>query len=128
MPRLYAAIAVGGVAGTLARYLVSVWLPAAGAGIPRATLLVNLAGSALLGFALHHAMFEGDASPALRAGLAVGFCGAFTTMSTFALEVVRLGQARQWGLAAVYVALTVLGSVAAVVAGLLAARRLSLLP
>jgi fluoride exporter len=128
MPRLYAAIAAGGVAGTLARYAVSVWLPASTQGIPRATLLVNLAGSALLGFALHHTMFEGDAAPAVRAAVAVGFCGAFTTMSTFALEVVRLGQARQWTLAATYVALTVAGSVAAVAAGLLAARRLTTLP
>lgn len=126
MPRLYAAIAAGGVAGTLARYAVTVWLPTQAGGLPRATLLVNLAGSTLLGFALHHAAFDADAAPAFRAALAVGFCGAFTTMSAFALEVVRLGHARQWGLAAAYVALTVAGSVAAVLAGLLIARRFTI--
>lgn len=126
MPRLYAAIAAGGVLGTLARFGVSVWLPSNAGAIPRSTLLVNVLGSALLGFALHHAMFEGEQGAALRAAIAVGFCGAFTTMSTFALEVVRLGQSRQWGVAAAYVALTIAGSVAAVLAGMLAARRLSI--
>ena len=110
----YVYIAIGGVAGALSRYLVASWLPWSGAGIPWATLLINLAGSTLLGFLLRS--FPGWGTPTdLRALLTIGFCGSFTTFSTFAFEAVTLVQGGAHGLAAAYA----LGSLALGVAGVL---------
>lgn len=72
-------VGVGGVAGAIARYGVGTRLPG-----QRATLLVNVLGSIALGTLV--AAGASDA-PALLAG--TGFCGAFTTFSSFAVEVVE---------------------------------------
>lgn len=105
---LYLCLAVGGVIGTLARYGLARWIPTwAGDGFPWATFAINLAGSLVLGFAVR--AFESLAtSPEVRGLVAVGFCGAFTTFSTFSLETVALMQRGEWGRAAAYA----LGSVA----------------
>lgn len=70
-------VALGGATGAAARFLVSRALPG-----PRGTLAVNGAGSLLLG------LVAGSA-PASYALVGVGFCGALTTFSTYALEVVE---------------------------------------
>ncbi len=84
-------IALGGVAGTLSRYGLEGWIQARTAsGFPLGTLIVNLTGSFLIGFILRVATGATLISPDLRAGLTIGFCGAFTTMSTFSYESVTL--------------------------------------
>jgi CrcB protein len=90
LPLLY--LAVGGVVGTLARYGLGRWIPAwAGTEFPWGTLVVNAAGSLLLGFTYRAA--ELIAIPAeLRGLVTVGFCGAFTTFSTLSYKTVRLLQ------------------------------------
>ena len=95
-------MALGGVLGALSRYLLGSWLAvAAGSGFPWATLLINLSGSILLGFLLRSFPAWGT-SPDARALLTVGFCGSFTTFSTFAFETVSLAQGGSYGLAAGY--------------------------
>ena len=74
-------VALGAAVGAPLRYLVALWLPG-----PRATLLVNVVGSALLGTLVH-------ASPSTAALVGTGLCGALTTFSTFSLEV---AQSRSW--------------------------------
>lgn len=112
---IYLYIAAGGVVGALARYLVFSWLAGADpAGFPWATLLINLSGSILLGFLLRSFPLWGT-SPDARALLTIGFCGSFTTFSTFAFETVALAQSGSYGLAAGYA----LGSVGLGVAGVL---------
>ncbi len=77
-------VALGGALGAVARFAVSTWMPRM--GFPWATLAVNLVGSFLLGFAfLDHGMDHGP-----RLLFAVGFLGAFTTLSTFSVETVEL--------------------------------------
>lgn len=100
-------VAVGGAIGALARYGVSGWMHGwSGTALPWGTLLVNLSGSLLLGFSFP--FFDRlAASPEIRALVAVGFFGAYTTFSTFSYETVRLLQAGNWGRAGGYV----LGSV-----------------
>lgn len=116
------AVAAGGAAGSLARYGVGLWAgPHAAPGFPWATFAVNVAGCLLLGLVL-------AALPAAPAGpwrelLAVGFCGGFTTFSTFGAETVALLQARAYGVAAAYVALSVAVGLAAVAGGLRLAGR-----
>lgn len=114
MSSLYVAVGLGGVAGTVARFAVSNWLHRPGVGFPGGTLLVNIAGSLVLGFVLRWAGLAEETAPTLRAALAVGFCGAFTTMSTFAFENLRLAQERQWSVALLYIAVTIVGCLAAV--------------
>lgn len=87
MMKQLAVLIVGGTAGTLARY----WLSGAvyqwaGTGFPYGTLIVNLAGCWLIGLFTGLAEDKFLFSPEMRLMLMVGFCGAFTTFSTFIYE------------------------------------------
>ena len=107
-------VALGSAAGGVARYLVGTFIPAVG-GFPFATLSVNIVGSFLIGlFSGLLTRFAGGANAeALRLVLVVGFCGGFTTFSTFSNETLRLIESSH-GFVAV-------GSIlASVLAGLLA--------
>lgn len=118
-------ILLGGVAGTLARFGLQGWVQQrAGSGFPVGTLAVNLAGSFVLGFLMRYATGSTALSADLRAGLTIGFCGAFTTMSTFAYEGVQQLAVGEYGRFALYAALSVGGCIAAVVAGTVLANRL----
>lgn len=110
-------VAFGGVLGTLARWGVSGALPQGESTIPRGTLAVNLIGSFVVGFAMRYGAESLAWSPTLRAGITIGFCGAFTTMSTFAWESTQLGASGQWLKVAAYLAITVVGCFFAVLAG-----------
>src|SRR5207247_9816814 len=104
-------IALGGVAGTLSRYGLEGWIHSrTSSGFPLGTLIVNLAGSLLLGFILRLATGAALISPDVRAGLTIGFCGAFTTMSTFSYESVTLPGDGDYLRAAIYLRATILGS------------------
>jgi fluoride exporter len=114
---------LGGGLGANARY----WLGRLIASpqeptFPWATFLINVGGSVALGFAAAHFLHHPD--PARRNWyllLGTGFCGGFTTFSTFSLETLELMQAgRPWS-AAVYA----LGSVAAGLLGVWLALKLS---
>ena len=95
-------LAVGGVLGTWARYGLGGWIHGSmGGTFPWGTLAANLLGSFLLGLAIRGTELT-PLSPELRGLLTVGFCGAFTTFSTFTYETVALLQSREWGRAMVY--------------------------
>ncbi len=88
-------IAIAGAAGAPARYLLDGYVQArAGSHLPLGTLVINVSGSLVLGFltglALYHAF---PATP--KTVLGTGFCGAYTTFSTFAYETVRLAEERE---------------------------------
>ncbi len=80
-------IAAGGVLGAPARYVLDRAIGARGrrAGLPRGTIVVNVLGSLLLGSCVAIALHG-----VLWAFVATGFCGAFTTFSTFTLETLAL--------------------------------------
>ena len=118
-------IALGGIAGTLSRYGLEGWIQArARSGFPMGTLVVNISGSFLLGFILRIATGAAVISPDMRAGLTIGFCGAFTTMSTFSYESIRLLGDGEYSYAALYMGGTILGCLAAVIAGTALASKL----
>jgi len=82
---------VGGVAGTLARYVMAGAVNrVAGAQFPYGTLAVNVSGCFAIGFFLSLAEDKFLLGPNARALLMIGFCGAFTTFSTFILETHHL--------------------------------------
>ena len=115
-------IAVGGALGAVARFLVHQHILANGYSVLGfSTLTVNVAGSFVLGCCF--VFFERfSASEALRLGLMVGFLGAFTTFSTFSLELVSDLQTGNIMRAAIYAAASVLFCVLACYAGIVVAR------
>jgi fluoride exporter len=117
-------IAVGGLLGTLARYGLQGWIQPRAGTFPTGTLIVNLAGSLALGFIIRYATGSTVVSPELRGGLTIGFCGAFTTMSTFSYESMALLQGGDYWRGALYMAGTIVGCLGAVIAGTAVANRL----
>jgi CrcB protein len=121
---MIAYITLGGILGTLARYLMQGAIQTRAGTFPAGTLAINIAGSFLLGFIMRFATGSTVISPELRGGLTIGFCGAFTTMSTFSYESIRLlGDGEYW-YAGVYMGGTILGCLAAVIAGTALASKL----
>lgn len=118
----YAAAALGGALGALARWGVAEGLPHEPSGWPWATLLVNLSGCLLLGLLLGLVLPRFSSSPWLRPLLGTGLLGGYTTYSTFAVETVQLTEAGRPLLAAAYVLASVAGGVAAAAAGILVTR------
>lgn len=92
-----------GIAGTLGRYAISQWLnPRASTAFPWGTWVINALGSLLLGilYGLHSG---GRISELLWLTAGTGFCGAFTTFSTFGFETIRLVTEGRKRRAALYV-------------------------
>lgn len=112
--QLIAAVALGGAVGSVGRYLVGI-----GAGkifgidFPWGTLIINIAGSFLIGVFVECFALRWDFPQAMRVFLTVGICGGFTTFSTFSLESFLLIERGQYGPAAVYIAASVVLSLAA---------------
>ncbi|GGG97002.1 putative fluoride ion transporter CrcB [Polaribacter pacificus] len=77
---------VGGGFGSALRYLVGRWLNSTQDGIPYGTLVANVIGSLLIGIVLGFAAKNDAISENHTLLLATGFCGGFTTFSTFAYE------------------------------------------
>jgi CrcB protein len=118
---LFLGVAVAGAVGAPARYLLDGVIQArAGGDFPLGTLFVNVSGSLVLGFVtglvLYHALPN---TP--RVLLGTGFCGAFTTFSTFAFESVRLSEEGEQLRATANVAVSVVAGLLAAGVGLLLA-------
>jgi CrcB protein len=116
------AIALGGAVGTVARYGLGSSLQRLSTAFPYGTLLINVSGSFLLGFLVRY-LLSTATSPELRAALTVGFCGGFTTFSTFSLETARLLEGGSWTRAGGYVAASVGVSLLATFVGFAVAVR-----
>ncbi len=118
-------IALGGLLGTIARYGLQGWMQERMDTVfPIGTLLVNLLGSLVLGFVLRYATGSMILSAEWRAGLAIGFCGAFTTMSTFSYETLALLYDGEYWRAVTYAGGTLAGCLVAVWLGAMLAGRL----
>jgi CrcB protein len=118
-------IGLGGFLGAASRYLVSrtaaSWL---GASFPYGTLLVNFSGSLAIGFFLVWATERAMADYHLRLFVAVGFCGGYTTFSSFSFETLKLFEQGHYWLAASNVLGNNLLALAGALAGIAVARSL----
>jgi CrcB protein len=116
-------ICLGGAVGTGARYLVAVFaLRLLGPVFPWGTLIVNVAGSFLLGAIMHVGLATEWISPAWRVALTTGVMGGFTTYSTFNYETLGYLREGAVGLALLNLGATVLLCLAAGWLGLVTAR------
>jgi CrcB protein len=118
-------VALGGAVGAVARYGVGVWsLRRFGGGWPVGTLAVNVVGGLLMGaLAGWLALRGGEGAERWRLLLGVGVLGGFTTFSAFSLETALLLERGRWSAACLYMAASVVLSVAALFAGLWLSRR-----
>ena len=117
-------VAVGSAFGGMLRYFLSVCFPSSG-GFPWATLGINVVGSFFIGLGsgLIARFWSGTlAGDCIRAVALVGFCGGFTTFSTFSNEVFQLLEGGHTLSAVGYVTLSVFVGLAAVFCGCLISR------
>ncbi len=110
----------GGVLGAPARYFAEANLPGAENGFPVSTFVVNVVGAFALGLLLESLVLAGpDAGLRKRARLCfgTGFLGAFTTYSSFAVEIDLLNRTDRIGIAAAYAVSSLLVGLLAVALG-----------
>jgi CrcB protein len=120
-PLAWFLIALGGALGSLARAGLSLWLSSG--RFPWGTISVNLAGSFLLGLVVAAAAFKAI-DPPTAAFLGLGFCGAFTTFSTFSVETLALIERGALGMALLNLVSSVSGALICASLGLLGGRAL----
>lgn len=113
-------IGLGGALGAAARYSLGIFINGRASslfGFPFGTLLINISGSFLLGVLANLHVADKISEPLwLFAG--VGFCGAYTTFSTFGYETVTLLEAKQYNMAILYVASSLIISIIVAAIGL----------
>ncbi len=122
-----ALLSLGGAAGVNARYWLAWWVRGQpwSASFPWATLLINVSGSLVLGVVAVLCLERtAPARQELFLLLGTGFCGGYTTFSTFELETWNLLRAGRWGLALLYVLGSVLAGFAAVALAIKATERM----
>ena len=116
-------ICLGGAVGTGARYLIATGAPRLlGTSFPYATLIVNVAGSFLLGAIMHIGLTTNLITPQTRLVLTTGVMGGFTTYSTFNYETMEYLREGALSLAALNVGATLLLCLLAGALGLAVAR------
>ncbi|HMQ04901.1 MAG TPA: fluoride efflux transporter CrcB [Pyrinomonadaceae bacterium] len=117
-------IAAGGAFGAVARYLINISpLAEMLRPFPLPTFVINVAGSFLVGFLLILLTDKIEVSDNLRMMTIVGFIGAFTTYSTFEMEIFGLFRDRQFAMGLTYMLLSLVVGFLGVVGGIAAARR-----
>ena len=110
-------VAVGGLIGVLARYGLGTTVSPANQ--PWMVLAINVLGSFVLGAVVP---LSAHLSEPVRAGLAVGFCGGFTTFSTVSVQVFLDAKGGETSLALIYIAASVGAGVLAAALGFYAGR------
>ena len=123
----YLIVFVGAGIGGALRHAVNVGCArACGIAFPWGTLVVNIVGSTVMGLLAAWLAFKAGAawSQATKLFLVTGLLGGFTTFSAFSLDAVLLWERGDFGLAAAYVAASVVLSIGGLVAGLAVVRAL----
>lgn len=123
MDRSILLVGVGGFVGSVARYLVAILFSSQISSVfPFATLTVNILGCFLIGILFALSDRGNVLSPEWRILLATGFCGGFTTFSTFSYESLRLMQDGEYLYLAAYVFISVFVGLTATYLGIALVR------
>ena len=107
--RIVTLVATGGAIGAVARYALQQWLPAD--SLPWGTMVANLSGSLLLGLLLGAVAAGATVSEEAVLIFGTGVLGAFTTMSAFAVDSIRLAESNASS-TLIMITTTILGSIA----------------
>lgn len=107
----------GGGLGAMARYGISKIFPTPTHSFPTGTIIANILSCIILGFLLYK-LSQKNLQPAYQLFLMTGFCGGFSTFSTFSAESFKLIQNGQSSLAILYIAMSVLICLAAIWSGI----------
>jgi len=102
------AIALGGAIGALARVGLAQTAPASAGSWPWATFAANIAGALMIGYFVTRLQERLPVSTLRRPLLATGLCGALTTFSTVQVELLKMADRHDWGLAGAYLATSVI--------------------
>jgi CrcB protein len=118
-------VGLGSALGGIARYLVSAFIQhRSGSEFPLGTLVVNLTGSLLMGFLVRWALASPAVTAEVRALLTTGFCGGYTTFSTYSFETMTLVEDGDYRRAALYAVASVALALLGTTLGFSAARQL----
>lgn len=118
-------VGLGAAIGGMSRYVLAGLIQQrAGADFPLGTLVINVSGSFVLGFVMRYALQTGAIGPEARALLTTGFCGGYTTFSTFSYETSLLIEDGEYGRAALYIGASVAVSLLFIFVGFAVAQRL----
>jgi CrcB protein len=118
-------VAIGSALGGVSRYMLGGLVQRlADTTFPAGTLLINVTGSLLLGAIVRYAVETPTITPEIKAFLTIGFCGGYTTFSTFSYEAVAMLEDGQWTRAGLYVSASVLMSLFGTLIGFALAREL----
>ena len=102
-------VAIGSALGGVARFGLSGFIQQrAGPGFPMGTLVINITGSFLLGMLMRYTLQSEIVSPEVRTMLTTGFCGGYTTFSTFTYETAVLLEDGEYSRASLYIGASVL--------------------
>lgn len=107
-------VGIGGFVGSVCRYLISLIPVNEKYTFPVKTFVTNILGAFIIGLIVALALKRPDMDPKTTLLVKTGFCGGFTTFSTFALESSDLIGKGQWGVATAYMILSVVVCIAAV--------------
>jgi CrcB protein len=113
--RVLLAVAAGGFVGGEARYLLGLAFPTARGTFPATTLAINVSGAFVLALLLVLILEVWRPTTYLRPLLCTGFCGAYTTFSTWMVDTDRLVSAGRYGLAAANIGAALAAGLAATV-------------
>lgn len=123
--QLYLAVGIGGMIGSILRYLVSLLIYSEiGTAFHWATLFVNLCGAFLLAFILFQPTLKIKIKPVIFAGLTTGVLGSFTTFSMIMIEIVSLWQNAPT-IAIIYCLATLIGGLSSSLLGYQFARKVN---
>jgi CrcB protein len=118
-------IGIGGALGAIARYQVATMVQArVAAGFPWGTFWVNVSGCLVMGIATTLLTERLVANPQWRLLIPIGFIGAYTTFSTFELELFRANSEGAWLIGGAYLVGSVLAGYGALWLGVIVARLL----
>ena len=115
-------VGLGGAIGAVGRYLIGLAPIKHESGFPVSTLLINVTGAFIIGMIAAIAGKNADLDPRLVLFLKVGICGGFTTFSTFSLETFQLLQGGKVITGLLYIVLSILLCLAAVICAQMVCR------
>jgi CrcB protein len=123
--KVFWAVAIGAAAGGLARHYFGAFIQQRTAiDFPIGTFVINVTGSFLIGLFMRYALQTTWVSPEMRMLLTTGFCGGYTTFSTFSYDTLLLINDGEYGRATLYVVASVVIALAATMLGVAAANKL----